>query len=67
MSYFCGIDIGASSAKLVIVDRDRHVLARAVRRPGDYSQIARRCSMRPWLPGLEEAADQRLSPRLRAG
>jgi predicted CoA-substrate-specific enzyme activase len=43
MSYVCGIDIGASSAKLVIVDRDRRVLARAVRRSGvDYSQTARR-------------------------
>jgi predicted CoA-substrate-specific enzyme activase len=43
MSYFCGIDIGASSAKLVILDRDRAVLARAVRRSGvDYSQTARR-------------------------
>jgi predicted CoA-substrate-specific enzyme activase len=42
MSYFCGIDIGASSAKLVIVDRDRNVLARAVRRSGvDYAQTAR--------------------------
>jgi (R)-2-hydroxyacyl-CoA dehydratese activating ATPase len=42
MSYFCGIDIGASSAKLVIMDRHRHVLARAVRRSGvDYPQTAR--------------------------
>ncbi len=43
MSYFCGIDIGASAAKLVIIDRDRRPVARAVRRSGvDYPQTARR-------------------------
>ncbi len=43
MSYFCGIDIGASAAKLVIVDGGCSVVARAVRRSGvDYPQTARR-------------------------
>jgi len=43
MSYYCGIDIGASSAKLVIIDGQRRIAARAVRRSGvDYAQTARR-------------------------
>jgi len=44
MRYFCGIDIGASAAKLVIVDQDRQVVARSVRRSGvDYAQTAEWC------------------------
>ncbi len=44
MSYFCGIDIGASAVKLVIIDQDRRPVARAVRRSGvDYGQSANRC------------------------
>ncbi len=44
MRYFCGIDIGASSAKLVIVDENRQTLGKAVRRSGvDYAETARRC------------------------
>ncbi len=44
MRYFCGIDIGASSAKLVIVDENRRTLGKAVRRSGvDYAETARRC------------------------
>jgi predicted CoA-substrate-specific enzyme activase len=40
--YFCGIDIGASSAKLMIIDHDRKPVAKAVRRSGvDYAQTAR--------------------------
>jgi predicted CoA-substrate-specific enzyme activase len=43
MCYFCGIDIGASAAKLLIIDRDRRPVARAVCRSGvDYAQTARR-------------------------
>ncbi|MGA2032867.1 MAG: acyl-CoA dehydratase activase [Thermoguttaceae bacterium] len=43
MSYFCGIDIGASAAKLVIIDRDRQTAAKAVQRSGvDYAATARR-------------------------
>ena len=44
MQYYCGIDIGASAAKLVIVDRDRRTVARAVCNSGvDYEQAAERC------------------------
>ena len=44
MDYFCGIDIGASAAKLVIVGEDRRAVARSVRRSGvDYAETARRC------------------------
>ncbi|MHB0959639.1 MAG: acyl-CoA dehydratase activase [Pirellulaceae bacterium] len=44
MRYYCGIDIGASAVKLVIIDEDRRTLARAVSRSGvDYSQSAERC------------------------
>jgi predicted CoA-substrate-specific enzyme activase len=42
MCYYCGIDIGASAAKLLIIDRDRRAVARAVRRSGvDYAETAR--------------------------
>jgi predicted CoA-substrate-specific enzyme activase len=44
MSYFCGIDIGASAAKLILVDHQRHSVAKTVRRSGiDYAATARRC------------------------
>jgi (R)-2-hydroxyacyl-CoA dehydratese activating ATPase len=44
VDYYCGIDIGASSAKLVLVDGRKEVVARAVRRSGvDYAQTAREC------------------------
>lgn len=44
MAYYCGIDIGASAAKLVLIDFDRKVVARASRRSGvDYAVTARRC------------------------
>ena len=44
MHYYCGIDIGASAAKLVIVDRNRQTVAKAVRSSGvDYAQTAERC------------------------
>ncbi len=44
MQYFCGVDIGASAVKLVIIDEDRRTLARAVGRSGvDYAQSANRC------------------------
>lgn len=40
--YYCGIDIGASAAKLAIIDDDRQLVAKAVRRSGvDYPQTAR--------------------------
>jgi predicted CoA-substrate-specific enzyme activase len=41
MSCFCGIDIGASTAKLVLIDGEARVLARAMRRSGiDYAAAA---------------------------
>jgi len=42
MGYFCGIDIGASAAKLVIVDQCGQSVAKTLRRSGmDYAQVAR--------------------------
>ena len=44
MDYFCGIDIGASAAKLVIVDGGGRPVAKALRRSGvDYAEAARTC------------------------
>jgi len=44
MQYYCGIDIGASSAKLVIIDREGQAVARSIRRSGvDYVQTAEHC------------------------
>ncbi len=42
--FCCGIDIGASAAKLVIIDSQRRICAKAIRRSGvDYAQTARCC------------------------
>jgi len=42
MEYFCGIDIGASAAKLVIVDDQGRIAGKAMQRSGvDYTQTAR--------------------------
>ena len=42
MGYYCGIDIGASAAKLVIIGADGSMVARAKKRSGvDYAQTAR--------------------------
>lgn len=44
MSHFCGIDIGASAAKLVLIDPQGHMVAKALRRSGiDYAQTAETC------------------------
>ena len=44
MRYFCGIDIGASAAKLVIIDQNRQVAARALRSSGvNYADTAQQC------------------------
>jgi predicted CoA-substrate-specific enzyme activase len=44
MQYYCGVDIGASNAKLVLVDENRQVVARAVRKSGvDYADTAEAC------------------------
>jgi (R)-2-hydroxyacyl-CoA dehydratese activating ATPase len=41
MQYFCGVDIGASALKLVIIDQDRQVVAKSTRRSGvDYRATA---------------------------
>jgi len=42
--YFCGIDIGASAAKLVIVDRSRRIVAKEIRNSGvNYAETAELC------------------------
>ena len=44
MNCFCGIDIGASTAKLVILDDHRRVLAKSLRPSGvNYAESAERC------------------------
>ena len=49
MNHYCGIDIGASSAKLVILDETGRVVAKDCRRSGvDYTETAQRA--------LEDAA-----------
>jgi len=47
---YCGVDVGASSTKLVLLDQDREVRGRSIRRSGvDYAATARAC--------LDEAVD----------
>ena len=47
---FCGVDVGASSTKLVLLDQDCGVRSRSIRRSGvDYTATARAC--------LDEAVD----------
>ena len=42
--FYCGVDIGASATKLVLLDADRQVLARSMRHSGvDYRGTARKC------------------------
>jgi predicted CoA-substrate-specific enzyme activase len=44
MAYYCGIDIGASAAKLVIIDEQQQAVGKSVRRSGvDYAATASRC------------------------
>jgi (R)-2-hydroxyacyl-CoA dehydratese activating ATPase len=44
MNYYCGIDIGASTVKLVIIDENRQVAAQSLKRSGvDYSDSAETC------------------------
>ena len=43
-NFYCGVDIGASATKLVLLDADRQVLARSMRPSGvDYRGTARKC------------------------
>jgi predicted CoA-substrate-specific enzyme activase len=49
---YCGVDVGASSTKLVLLDHDREVLGRSIRRSGvDYAATARAC----FADALDEA------------
>lgn len=51
MSHYCGVDVGASAAKLVLVDEDGRVVGRALRRSGvAYAETADAC--------LDEALSQ---------
>jgi predicted CoA-substrate-specific enzyme activase len=44
MAHYCGIDIGASAAKLVIIDQRQRMVAKSVRRSGvDYAATASHC------------------------
>lgn len=44
MDYFCGVDIGASALKLVLIGDDRQPVARALARSGvNYQATAERC------------------------
>ena len=44
MQYFCGIDIGASAAKLVLIDENCGVVAKTARRSGvNYAETADAC------------------------
>ena len=41
---FCGVDVGASSTKLILLDEGREVRGRSIRRSGvDYAATARAC------------------------
>ncbi len=41
MDYFCGIDIGASTAKAVLIDSEKHIIAKALQSSGvDYTKTA---------------------------
>ena len=56
MRYFCGVDIGASEAKLVIIDGNARIVGRAARRSGvDYAESAARCLAEALVPaGLQK-------------
>jgi predicted CoA-substrate-specific enzyme activase len=44
MQYYCGVDVGASALKLVVIDEEGRTAGRAVRRSGvDYAATADRC------------------------
>jgi predicted CoA-substrate-specific enzyme activase len=44
MPYYCGVDIGSSTVKLVIIDDDLQVRSRSLHRSGvDYAESAGRC------------------------
>jgi (R)-2-hydroxyacyl-CoA dehydratese activating ATPase len=44
VSYYCGIDIGASAAKLAVIDDQCRIIGKSVRRSGvNYAQTAQLC------------------------
>ncbi|HID22757.1 MAG TPA: ATPase [Planctomycetaceae bacterium] len=44
MKCFCGIDIGASSTKLVLIDEDARIVGKSIRRSGvNYAEASERC------------------------
>lgn len=44
VKYYCGVDVGASATKLVLLDESQKLLAKAMRHSGvDYAQTARQC------------------------
>ena len=44
MPYYCGVDIGSSTVKLVVIDGDQQVVGRALRRSGiDYADSSGHC------------------------
>jgi len=44
MATFCGVDIGASATKLVLLDDGRRAVARSLRKSGvDYAGAAEAC------------------------
>ena len=56
MRYFCGVDIGASAAKLVVIDETGEALAKVMRKSGvNYAETADAC--------LAEALDAARVPR----
>lgn len=58
MRYYCGIDIGASAAKLVIIDENHEIVSRSMRRSGvDYSRTAGLC-LEEALSGADMEKDQ---------
>ncbi|NQT87820.1 ATPase [bacterium] len=56
MSHYCGVDIGASTAKLVIIDETGRIVGKGLRRSGvDYTAAAEACL----ADALEEALIER--------
>ena len=64
MAYFCGVDVGASATKLVLVDATGRQVASALRPSGvDYAETARRCLEAALAEAaLAEAADGEANP-----
>ena len=52
---FCGVDVGASSTKLVLLDKDSEVRSRAIRLKGADVALSR-------LEGVMSRGDRRLAP-----